>query len=593
MSTQRLLYPCMLYPSTDYRGRYRYIEDLLQLNKGYSRPRPTDPRLMRVSTPLKVEAWRKALHQHPDSDYARYITEGIQYGFHIGMQATSGLHPAGSNMLSAKNNPQVIDDYLQKELQNGNILGPFSLSEFPSLHVNRFGCIPKKHQSGKWRLITDLSFPKGFSINDAIDPKLCSLTYTTVDEVAHAAMLAGRGSLMAKIDIKSAYRLVPVHPEDRIYLGMKWNGSFYVDGMLPFGLRSAPKIFTAIADALEWYIAQEGVVNIFHYLDDFLVLGPPGSDDCFRYLSILERVCARLGVPLAPEKKDGPTSVIVFLGIVIDTLAAELRLPPDKLQRLLVMVTAWENKKCCTKRDLESLIGTLQHACKVIKPGRTFLRRAIALLSVAKQPHHRIRLNAEFRSDLLWWKMFSSQWNGTAILLDPSTTCEVTVTSDASGSWGCGAWCNSHWFQLEWEASSASRSIAVKELIPILIAATIWGPEWRGKRVCSLCDNSAVVAVLKSRSCKDKALMQLLRCLFFLEAVFQFQLSSSHIPGEVNDCADDLSRNRLTSFKSKKPNVDPDPSHIPPPLLQWLVQPQQDWSSPHWMLQFSSFVTKA
>ena len=578
---------------TDHRGRYRYTEDLLRINGGLPRQAQAHPRLSRVSTPLMIKAWKSALRQHPDADFARYISDGLYYGFHIGVQPGHRLCPAGANMPSARDNPQIIEDYLQKELRVGNILGPFQPSDLsPSLHINRFGCIPKKHQSGKWRLITDLSFPKGNSVNDTIDPKLCSLSYTTVDEVAHAAMQAGKGSLMAKIDIKAAYRLVPVHPEDRIYLGMKWKGDLYVDGMLPFGLRSAPKIFTAIADALEWCIAQQGEQNIFHYLDDFLVLGPPGSDECLQYLTILERVCAQLGVPLAPDKKDGPTAVITFLGIIIDTLAGELRLPADKLERLLTVVTAWGSKRCCTKRELESLIGTLQHACKVIKPGRTFLRRAIALLSVAKQSHHHIRLNAEIRSDLLWWKMFASQWNGTAILVDPRITHDVIVTSDASGSWGCGAWCNSHWFQVEWDSTSIGKGIAVKELVPILIAATIWGAEWKGRKVLSHCDNSAVVAVVKTRSCKDKTLMQLLRCLFFLEAVFQFQLSSSHLPGEMNDLADDLSRNRLQDFKHKNLRADANPTDIPSPLLQWLLQQHQDWSSPHWMLQFSSFVKR-
>lgn len=83
-----------------------------------------------------------------------------------------------------------------------------------------------------------------------------SVSYITVDQVARRAMELGVGSLLA---IKSAYRLVPVHPEDRHYLGMEWDSYVYVDGMLPFGLRSAPIIFTAIADALEWCICA-GVV---------------------------------------------------------------------------------------------------------------------------------------------------------------------------------------------------------------------------------------------------------------------------------------------------------------------------------------------
>ena len=215
-------------------------------------------------------------------------------------------------------------------------------------------------------------------------------------------------------------------------------GQLFVDGMLPFGLRSAPKIFTALADALEWCVTQQGVRYVFHYLDDFVVLGPPGTVICANSLEMLERVCTQLGVPLAPEKKDGPASRLVLLGIVIDTEKRELSLPPEKLQRLLTAVDVWIGKKWCSRRELESLIGTLQHACSVIKPGRSFLRRAIKLLSVAKQPHHHIRLKKEFRSDMMWWKVFAGQWNGTGIIVTEKGP-DIVVTSDASGSWGCGA----------------------------------------------------------------------------------------------------------------------------------------------------------
>ena len=88
------------------------------------------------------------------------------------------------------------------------------------------------------------------SVNGAIDPSLCSLKYVAVDQVAKKAIQLGKASLIAKIDIKSTYRLIPVSPCDWHYLGMQWNGQIYVDGMLPFGLRSTPKIFNAVADAL-------------------------------------------------------------------------------------------------------------------------------------------------------------------------------------------------------------------------------------------------------------------------------------------------------------------------------------------------------
>ena len=104
-------------------------------------------------------------------------------------------------------------------------------------------------------------------------------------------------------------------------LGMEWDGSVYVDGiMLPFGLRSPPKIFNAVADALEWCIAKEGVTSIFHYLDDFVVIGPPQSNTCKANMLMLQRMCTRLGVPLAPEKQEGPSTSLEFLGIIINTV---------------------------------------------------------------------------------------------------------------------------------------------------------------------------------------------------------------------------------------------------------------------------------
>ena len=81
--------------------------------------------------------------------------------------------------------------------------------------------------------------------------------------------------MLAKVDIEAAYRLVPVHPDDRLLQAMSWEGQTYVDPMLPFGLRSAPKIFIAIADALNWYLQWRGIPEVYHYLDDFIIIAPP------------------------------------------------------------------------------------------------------------------------------------------------------------------------------------------------------------------------------------------------------------------------------------------------------------------------------
>ena len=577
---------------------YRYTADLLCLD--FCRPDHSlqYQALQQIASPLPPEAWDWALAQHPDRAFARYIVDGLHHGFRIGFNRQSRLHPAAANMKSALEQPQVIDAYLAKELSKGRMLGPFSENSplLPPVHINRVGVVPKGHNTGKWRLITDLSHPPSHSVNDGIDPSLCSLAYATVDDVAGIVVQLGRGSLLSKIDIESAYRLIPVHPDDRPLQAIKWKQQLYVDPMLPFGLRSAPKIFSAVADALNWCLNQAGIRYITHYLDDFIFVTPPGSSEGSVCMETLNRVCQCLGVPIAEEKRAGPTVCLVFLGIEIDTDASVLRLPQDKLQRIRALLEEWGDRRSCYRKELESLIGLLNHACKVVRPGRSFLRRMINLLhSVHRPPHSRvpIRLNASFRADLAWWKEFIGRWNGVSYLPNPLHLPTMEMASDASGSWGCGAWHGNLWFQLPWDSRSQPLSIAAKELLPIILACTMWGHLWRNHRVICHCDNKVVVACLQSRSSRDNGVMHLLRCLVFVEAQFQFFLYPSYINTRLNHLADDLSRNRLSSFISKVPGAVPHPSPLPTHLLDLLLNMEVDWTSPTWRHLFTTTYTTA
>ena len=181
---------------------------------------------------------------------------------------------------------------------------------------------------------------------------------------------------------------------------------------------------------------------------------------------------------MAAHKREGPTTCLTFLGIEVDTLNGQLRLPADKLARLTATVNEWGARRACTHRHLQSLIGLLNHACKVVRPGRCFLRRMINLLQsfCPSSPNSAIiRLNTAFRADLAWWQEFIKDWNGVSFLSTEFHNSHLAMTSDASGSWGCGAWHSVHWFQVPWDLRSESMSIAEKELIPIILGAAIWG----------------------------------------------------------------------------------------------------------------------
>ena len=168
----------------------------------------------------------------------------------------------------------TLSKYLAVELALKRIIGPLPTTAI-DVNTSCFGVIPKHYQLNKWRLIVDLSSPPGASVNDGIDHELCCLSYISVSDIAAVKLQLGRGSLLAKSDVKSAYRQIPVHPDDHVLLGMRWQGQLYCDAALPFGLRLAPIISSAVADAPEWVVKARGGEGV-HYVNNFVFLGPRG-----------------------------------------------------------------------------------------------------------------------------------------------------------------------------------------------------------------------------------------------------------------------------------------------------------------------------
>jgi len=180
------------------------------------------PSALEIHTPLRVDKWTAALRSHPNQVWAEVLVEGLRTGVRIGHNPVHLCKRARTNCRSAHDHPEVIDRYLANELALGRVAGPFP-DNFPGIMISRFGVIPKSGQPGKWRLIVDLSAPALASVNDGISTLDSGMAYSSVADAARIILQLGQGTEMAKIDIASAFRLIPVHPDDRYPLGMKWN----------------------------------------------------------------------------------------------------------------------------------------------------------------------------------------------------------------------------------------------------------------------------------------------------------------------------------------------------------------------------------
>ena len=436
-------------------------------------------------------------------------------------------------------------------------------------HCSPLGAVPKK--DGSYRLILDLSSPRGCSVNEGISREQYSVRYSSFDDAVDMVRQLGPSSYMAKLDIKHAFRLCPVRSSQWGLLGYCWQGQFFLDTRLPFGSRSSPFLFNNFADLLLWIlVAVGGITYIVHYLDDFFLCAP-SAGECQVHMDTVVSLFTELGVPLAEDKSVGPATSVCYLVIEIDSKAQVVRLPADKFTELLAALHLWRRKKKCTKRELLSLIGSLSFASKVVKPGRMFLRRLINLSTTVSDLNHHISLNAESRADINWWCDFLPSWNGVCyIQADPISSVSISLFTDASGL-GLGAVYGTYWLSVPWPEPYKSFHINILELFAIVAAVVTWGHEWRDQQILFFTDNSAITHVWRTGTSVDRIIMKLVRYLFLFSARLNLNILMQHIPGHTNLSADALSRLQVHRFRQLVPGAHLHPSSLPPELWHILT----------------------
>ena len=523
-----------------------------------------------VTTSVDADLLHALLEPHPCVTFVAQVVSGMRHGFRIGYKGPRSPLQA-PNLSSAFLHPAAVDQALNKEIQAGRIAGPFNAPPFPDLRCSGLGLVPKDGDS--WRLIFHLSAPAGASVNDHIPPDEFSLQYHTIDDAISILVRLGPNALMAKADIRNAFRLCPVHPCDWPLLGMRWRQQYFVDKCLPFGLRSSPFLFNLLADALQWCLSHYfGVQDSFHYLDDFFFAGPATSPACHTAISHFQSLCKQLGVPLKPEKLVLPTTHLVFLGIHLDSVTQKASMPQDKLETLMTLlqehIEHYRFRRHVTKRSLLSLIGKLSFATKVIPAGRIFLRRLLDLAHSVPDLDTTLLLTQDVVLDINWWLLFARSWNGQAFFLDPtwSHSPEMDLYTDASSEIGFGAYWEGHWFQQTWSPINQHHSIQWKELYAILMACEVWGHLWGKKRILFHCDNQSMVHLWRNGLSQSPTLMHLVRALFFVAAHHNFHITISHIAGTDNSIADALSRFHMQRFSQLAPDADQEATTIPAQL---------------------------
>ena len=493
---------------------------------------------------------------------------GFKFGFSLHFEGTRTSFFA-NNLISAQQNPDIVSAKLSKELAAGRLAGPFECPPFPKFRVSPLGVVPKK-TPGEYRLIHHLSFPRGDSVNDGIAPEHASVQYARVDDAVVIIKQLGSGCFLAKTDIKSAFRILPIKPSDYDLLGIFWQGRYYYDRAMPMGCASSCRTFEMFSTAIEWVAKKHlSIPHLIHILDDYLMAAPTYHQcriDLARFLSL----CDYLGVPMAPEKTVGPSNILTFAGIELDSLRMEARLPLDKTEKCKAMVSAFLRRKKVTLREIQSLTGLLNFACSVVVPGRAFLRRLIDLTKGIKSAHHFVHLTKSVKADLEIWRSFLDDFNGRSIFLSDVWTDSFSLNlyTDAAGSLGFGAVFGCDWFYGGWPENWKQFNITILEFYPIVVSVLVWGHNMRNKRITFCTGNAALVDIINKATSRDVIVMIFVRRLVLACLKYNILFRARHVPGVKNVLADSLSRLQVAKFKQLAPvGVQPSPTVIPAQLL--------------------------
>ena len=533
-------------------------------------PRPnTDPRcniaphcikgLPRVSSTLVRSAWEYHLKDYPDKTFVDSIMHIIDFGADIGF---SGTHYEQScrNLRSAIEFPESVSKAITTLVISQHALGPFPAPPYLNFRCSPLGSVTRPRKPLKRRLIHHLSWPHGTSVNDGIADAEGRIHYEAFDQAVSAIAKFGKGTLLAKLDLKEAFHHIPVRPADWPLLGFQWQGAFYHAIVLTFGLKSAPYIFNLFAEALHWIIQRHIPGNLKHYLDDFLPIFPPSTSFVLANQAIdwIQALGNQLGLCFQDEKTLRPSTQVEFLGLDLDTIAMEARLPDDKLLYLRDTLLEWLDRRSCSLLDLQQLVGYLQFCSQVIPHSRAFLRRLINFSCSFTSPYTTRHIPNYVRSEIRWWHTYAFLWNGVHLIAQHHDS--VHVFTDASGKKGLGGIFGTEWFSSRVPRRFRERDIQFKELYAVLQAILRWGHKWVDKHVVFHIDNQVDVRALENDTNRSPHVMTVLRMIVMLAAQLKFSYSSSWLSSSANALADCASRFMYTSLFSLAPHLHRQPT---------------------------------
>ena len=481
-----------------------------------------------------------------------------------------------------------IGKQLEKWLKTGIVLGPFNedYAHNNNITLHMLFGVPKP--DGSTRPILNLSDKSifNYSINNLIDPDLCTVEYAQTRQVVETVRALGKNAWLWAKDLKDGYYNVSVHKKDIHKLGFMFDGKIYIFQRLPMGLSSSPNIFTEFMHFPIWAIKNDRpdlyyklidnklinredfikeaditdngdilqIAALFYYLDDILG-GHPEQHKATEQFLHSEQVLKKLSLRTKDSKAKPPAQVQKWLGKIYDTRKQWIYLPQEKVQKYVLELSNILAKQSITKRALLSHIGRIRHMATIYKPLAAFARNLEIWAYSVKNLSHNIRITRPLKEDikLAIWAMQRAAQYGISFdqYLKPIDIPDIINYTDAALNIGLGGYSNQgHWFKNEWRHINLyhndNRDIVWRELVAIFSFIHSLKESLTGKVIHIFTDNEACKYMLINMRAKlSRPDLQVIineLCKIFIE--YEIIPWIDHIPGKDNIIPDALSRNK-------------------------------------------------
>ena len=543
--------------------------------------------LLPIITPFIPDEWERLLNNITPFNPFPDVPIGIRFGFDMGVYYPPIHTYTPPNHNSALSFPEHVVSHIQNELSLGRYSGPFSRSKLESLigpfRTSPLGTVPKTVGSIERRIVQDLSFPRDDpnlpSVNSQIDIDDFRCDWGTFNDVRTIVIDAPEFSEAATLDVDAAFRCCPITPSQQRNFIVQWDDSFFIDHNAPFGATSAGGVFGRVADAKTAILTSKHLGPSKKWVDDFVFFRFPVSvypaPLSFPYsLSDIYDLAARLGWPWKLSKTRPFSPQFKYLGFIWDLSIKTVQIPEDKKRRYLAKLAPWTGGQKFSRKDTESILGTLVHCSLAVPNGRSRLpaiARFASSFNYNPSPFAQKSPTSGVLSDISWWRtQLSAKFCGSTLSKPPPFS-PIEFWVDASSSWGIGIILANEWdfWKLYPGWDKDGRNIGWAEIVAIefgLRFAIHRG--YSDMHFLIKSDNQGVIYAIeggKSRSSQQNMVLQRITTLL---SQHKFWISSSYVPSSAN-LADLPSRGLPARGRSRATST----FTIPSSLQSFLVRP--------------------